>query len=347
MPTRARLCCVLWFLFASFSNASSQLIHTVAGGGPANNTAGTSAAVVPLGVVADASGNVYFASAFDGSVYKLSSGLLTRVAGEAASGYAGDGGSATSAELSNPGGLALDAAGTLYITDSGNSRIRVVNTQATTISVLGVTIAPGDIATVAGTGTAGYSGDGGVATSAELNGPAAIAVDASGNLYIADTFNQVIRKVVPSGIITTVAGTGGFPDSGDGGPATSAQIEFPDGVAVDAAGNFYIADGGYRVRVVNTQSSGTTLLGVSVAPGTIATVAGNGTSGYSGDSGAATSAQITAPGGLAVDAAGNLYVADTSNCRVREVNTSGAINTVVGNGTLGFSGDGGSDQRRD
>src|SRR5580658_8280007 len=155
MPTRARLCCLLWILFASFSTASSQLIHTVAGGGPANNTAGTSAAVVPLGVVADASGNVYFANGFDGSVYKLSGGLVTRVAGEAASGCGGDGGPATSAELNNPAGLALDAAGNLYITDSSNSRIRVVNRQATSVTVLGVTIAPGAIATVAGTGTAG------------------------------------------------------------------------------------------------------------------------------------------------------------------------------------------------
>src|ERR1700733_15590476 len=115
MRTRTRLCCVLCILFASFSNASSQLIHTVAGGGPANNTAGTSAAVVPLGVVADASGNLYFASGFDGSVYKLSSGLLTRVAGEGASGYARDGGPAPAAVLNNPSGLALDAAGNLYI----------------------------------------------------------------------------------------------------------------------------------------------------------------------------------------------------------------------------------------
>ena len=211
----------------------------------------------------------------------------------------------------------MDGAGNLYISDQSNQRIRKV------------TAATGIITTVAGNGTAGYSGDGGPATSAELNFPAGVAVDSAGNLYIADYNNSVIRKVHTSGIMTTVAGNGTGGYSGDSGPATSAELYLPIGVAVDGAGNLYIADtGNQHIRKVD-------------ASGIITTVAGNGTAGYSGDGGLAISAQLDRPTSAAVDSAGNLYIADTGNQRIRKVNASGIITTVAGNGTNGYSGDSG------
>jgi uncharacterized protein (TIGR03437 family) len=224
---------------------------------------------------------------------------------------------ATSAQLADPQGVAVDAAGNLYIADSGNNLVRKVSN--------------GVITTVAGNGNSGFSGDGGAATSAQLFCPDGVAVDSKGNLYIADSCNNRIRKVT-NGVITTVAGTalsgcdpGCF--SGDNGPATSAQLFNPEGVAVDSAGNLYIADwGNNRIRKVSS--------------GVITTVAGNGTQGYGGDGGAAASAQLSYPKGVAADSAGNLYIADSGNGSVRRV-SNGAITTVAGNGTYGFSGDGG------
>jgi uncharacterized protein (TIGR03437 family) len=206
----------------------------------------------------------------------------------------------------------VDSAGNLYIADSYNNRIRKVTN--------------GVITTVAGNGTQGYSGDNGPATSAQFSYPEGVTVDSAGNLYIADTGNGRIRKV-SNGVITTVAGngTGGF--SGDGGPATSAELYCPVGVAMDSAGNLYIADAcTQRIR--------------KVANGVITTVAGNGTGYYSGDNGPAASAELNGPSGLAPDAAGNLYIADSFNNRIRKV-TNGVITTVAGNGTQGFSGDNG------
>jgi sugar lactone lactonase YvrE len=187
------------------------------------------------------------------------------------------------------------------------------------------------ITTVAGNGTYGYSGDGGPATKAELNYPQGVAVDASGNLFIADSHNGRIREVGTNGIITTVAGkggTGGF--SGDGGPASNAELDLPTGVAVDASGNLFIADSwNSRIRKVGTN-------------GIITTVAGKGgTGGFSGDGGPATNAELDVPTGVAVDASGNLFIADCWNSRIRKVGTNGIITTVAGNGTYGFSGDGG------
>ncbi len=187
----------------------------------------------------------------------------------------------------------------------------------------------GPITTVAGNGNPGFSGDGGPATSATLQLPAGVAVDAANNLYIADSGNNRVRKVTPAGNITTVAGNGlpGF--SGDGGPAARASLTYPSGLAADAAGNLYIADTyNYLIRKVDTA-------------GTITTVAGNGIIGFSGDGGPATSARLAYPSGVAVDASGNLYIADTYNYRIRKVDTAGTITTVAGNGIIGFSGDGG------
>jgi sugar lactone lactonase YvrE len=243
--------------------------------------------------------------------------LIATVAGNGVQGYLGDGGAATSAELYNPYGVAVDTAGNLYIADSGNHRIRKVDTN-------------GKISTVAGKGAAGYSGDGGAATIAELKYPIGVAVDAAGNLYIGDSNNNVVRKVTTDGKITTVAGNGTAGSLGDGGAATSAELSSPAGVAVDTAGNLYIAD--YSNSRIRKVTSG----------GTITTFAGTGAAGYSGDNGAATSANLNEPNGVALDTGGNLYIADVYNHRIRKVSTGGIITTVAGNGTQGYSGDGGA-----
>ena len=185
------------------------------------------------------------------------------------------------------------------------------------------------ITTIAGNGVAGYYGDGIAATNAELYRPAGIVIDGSKNVYIADQANHRVRKISAAGIITTIAGTGIASDNGDGGPATAAQLNHPDGVAVDAAGNVYIADAGSnRIRKINTS-------------GIIYTIAGNGSSGYTGDGGDATSAQLRFPTGVAVDLSGNVYIADCNNNCIRMVESSGIITTIAGTGMLGSTGDGG------
>ena len=185
------------------------------------------------------------------------------------------------------------------------------------------------ITTVVGNGTGSYSGDGGAATAAEINRPMGIACDAAGNLYIADTYNNVIRKVNTTGVISTYAGTGTAAYGGDGGQATAAQLNGPGGVNVDTAGNLYIVDT-YNNRIRKVDASGI-----------ITTIAGTGTPGFSGDGGRAVSAEIFQPSGMAIDVAGNLYIADYTNRRIRIVNTLGIISTIAGNGTGGYSGDGG------
>lgn len=249
------------------------------------------------------------------------SGVINTIAGNGTAGYGGDNGNAVNAELQYPSCVAVDSKWNVYIADYYNNRIRKIAAST------------GVITTVAGNGTAGYSGDGGAATSAELNYPSCVAVDGSGNIYVADTSNNRIRMVAAStGIITTVAGNGSYGYGGDGGAATNAYLALPAGVAADTCGNLYIADtGNNRIRKV------------PLSTGTISTVAGNGTAGYSGDGGSATSAKINYPNGIAVDSSCNFYFADTSNERVRKVTiSSGIITTVAGNGTVGFSGDGGA-----
>ncbi len=187
----------------------------------------------------------------------------------------------------------------------------------------------GNITTVAGTGVIGFFGDHRPALSAQLNGPSGVAVDLLGNIYISDTYNNRVRKVDPSGIIITVAGTGVKGFGGDGGPATSALLAAPSGVALDAEGNLYIADrDNHCIRKVTTT-------------GIIVSVAGTGNPGYGGDGQDALSAELNSPFGIAVDTAGNIYVADTGNNRIRKITPAGIITTVAGNGTQGFSGDGG------
>jgi uncharacterized protein (TIGR03437 family) len=248
-------------------------------------------------------------------------GTINTVAGDGSMGFAGDGGPATSARLSSPDGLAFDKMGNMFIVDNGNNRIRKVDSS-------------GVITTVAGTGKTGFSGDGGAATNATFswgfNGHLGIAVDGSGNLYIPDLSNERVRRVDTNGIITTVAGTGVRENSGDGGPATSAGIVDPIAVAVDSGGNLYIAEfAGNRVRKVSTS-------------GIITTAAGGGPLGpTNGDGGPATKAVLNAPFAVAFDGAGNLYIGDVTARLVRKVDTSGIITTVAGNGSTTDSGDGG------
>ena len=286
-----------------------------------------SAGFEPQAVALDPSGNYYIAVL--GKVLKVDKdGQLTLYAGKGAtSGFGGDGGPATSAGLS-VSGIATDAMGNLFISDPDNESIRRVD--ATT----------GIITTVAGNRTAGFSGDGGPATAATLNNPQGIGLDAAGNLFIADYNNSRIRRVNASTqIITTVAGGAscgpGCYISGEGGPATSAELIGPMAVALDSAGNLFISDGpdsipNYRIRRVDAATQ------------IITTVAGNGYVGFSGDGGPATSAALNNPRSIGVDGSGNLFIADTNNHRVRRVDAATQIiNTVAGNGTFGFSGDGG------
>jgi trimeric autotransporter adhesin len=289
----------------------------------------------------------------------MTAGDIYAVAGNGNYGYSGNGGPATSAELDIPAGVTVDAAGNLVITDTGNFRVRVV--AASTGTFYGQAMTAGDIYTVAGNGNYGYSGNGGPATSAELNFPENAAVDAAGNLVIADDDNNRVRVVAAStgtfygqamtaGDIYTVAGDGSNVYSGDGGPATEAGMS-PGYVTVDAAGNLVISDTvNDRVRVVAASTG--TFYGQAMTAGDIYTVAGNGTAGYSGNGGPATSAELDFPQGVAVDGSGNLIIADNGNNRVRVVAvttgtfyaqamTAGDIYTVAGNGTAGYSGDGG------
>jgi len=272
---------------------TNGIITTLAGGGSGGDGgAATNASVNhPAGVASDPAGNLYIADTGNNRIRKVdTNGIITTIAGNGFGAFAGDGGAAIHASLSGPTGVAVDAVGNLYIADEGNQRVRKVSTS-------------GVISTVTGTSSAGYFGDGGAAAIASLNNPRGVAMDAVGNLYIADSSNKRIRKVDTNGIITTVAGGG---SSGDGGPATSASLNWPAGVVLDAIGDLYIADAfNYRVRKVDTN-------------GIITTVAGSGTRGYGGDGGAPTNAGLYNPYGVAVDGAGNLYIADTYNMVIRK-----------------------------
>jgi len=334
-------------------------IYTIAGGGgtsPADGVPATSAAIGAGGVALDAAGNLVIAggnlllvvAVKTGSFYgqAMTAGDLYIVAGGGHNGL-GDGGPATFAEVS-AAGVAVDAAGNLVIADRGNSRIRVVAVKTGTF--YGQAMTKGDIYTVAGGATSGL-GDGGPATKARLAAPGGVALDATGNLVIADSQNGRVRVVAVKtgtfygqamaiGDIYTVAG-GGTSGLGDGGPATSAEVG-PAGVAVDSAGNLVIADGGdARVRVVAATTG--TFYGHAMTKGDIYTVAGNGQLSYSGDGGAATEAQLNDPVSVAVDAAGNQVIADLVNYRVRvaaaatgtfygRAMTAGDIYTVAGTG---------------
>lgn len=278
----------------------------------------------PYGIADDSTGNIYINDSHNFMVREdvKSSGLVNFFAGNGTYGYSGDGGPATSAELTYNYGVAKDGAGNVYIADTNNCLVRKVNTS-------------GIISTFAGFvfgGTSprcGYNGDGGPATNAELNQPYGVAVDSKGNVYIADYSNYVVRKVTTTGIISTIAGIGGLGGySGDGGPATNALLDGATALAIDSAGNVFIADyNNCRVREINA------------ATGIITTIAGNGNCGFTGD-GLAIDVGIGYPQGLAVDANDNLFIGDY-NERVRWLSPNGMLTTIAGNGTAGYSGDGG------
>ncbi len=354
-------------------------ISTVAGDGTSGDDGDGGSAIEaqlnrPIGVALDGSGNLYIADYLNNRIRKVdaATGYISTVAGDGAGSFGGDGGLATAAQLRLPHDVALDGAGNLYIADSDNHRIRKVDSATDNISTVAggrtgdgglataasldfpkdmavdgsgnlyiadtennrirkVDAVMGNISTVAGDGTngdGGDSGDGDLATAAQLSRPAGVALDGSGNLYIADYDNDRIRRVdAATGYISTVAGGG---TGGDGGPATAAQLNGPNSVALDGAGNLYIADAhNNRIRKVDA------------ATGYISTVAGDGTSGDDGDGGLAIEAQLAQPEGIALDGAGNLYIADSDNHRIRKVDADGYISTVAGTGGSGYSGDGG------
>jgi sugar lactone lactonase YvrE len=290
------------------------VISTVAGNGlygvPVSGSQAASTAFSDVTDIAiDAAGNLYIADASNHSVRKVTpAGIVTTFAGTGVQGYSGDGGAAASANLNRPIALTIDAAGNLYICDSSNHNIRRVN------------LASGIITLYAGVGTPAFFGDGGLAINAALMFPLGVATDSTGNLYIADAGNSVIRKVAPSGLILTVAGSGaraGF--SGEGGPASVALLNLPSGVAVDGAGNLLIADSGNnRVRRVD-------------ASGNINTIAGTSTNGFSGDGGLSFYAILNFPWGLAIDSSGSLYIADRMNNRIRKI-TGAVVGTGGGSG---------------
>jgi len=282
------------------------IITTVAGTGEAGYTGDGGLAIdaeisYPRSLALDTSGNLYFTSG-NRVVRKVdTNGIITTIAGNGNYGGGGDGGPATAATFRALRGVAVDSSGNLYIADKSSHRIRKVDTN-------------GIITTVAGNGYLGFEGDGGPATEARLHDPEGVAVDSSGNLYIADTGSERIRRVDTSGIISTVAGNGLGGYSGDGGPATEARIFVVTDLTMDVSGNLYLADGYYnhRIRKVDTN-------------GIITTVAGNGSAGFSGDGGPATEAQLNQPWAVAVDAAGDLYIADRENNRIRKVASPSAF----------------------
>ena len=313
-PLRIRLFVgLVWFLLIALAHAQPVIISQPAG---QTNLPGSSASFT---VSVNGAGPFTYQWQYNGT--NLPNNIITTIAGGGSNGYAGDGGPAIGARLNYPYGMVSDPAGDLYIADAANNRIRKVDTN-------------GIITTVAGSGFGFPVGDGGAATNAGLNGPLALALDAAGNLFIADTTNNRIRKVDTNGIITTIAGKNFSGFSGDGGLATNANLYHPSGVVLDGAGNLYVADSAnHRIRKVGTNGIITTAAGGGYMSG--------GYGGYGGDGGTAIGSGLNSPSALAFDGSGNLYIADTGNARIRKVDAYGIITTVAGNGTSGFSGDGG------
>lgn len=323
--TAAVACFVVSFLLILTWSAEGQtLIHTVAGGGPDGVPAISANLPAIVGVSRDSVGDLYIAAQrFQNRVFRVDvGGQLTLVAGDGLEGFRGNGGAARNSRLDVPYGAVADDSDNIYIADALNHRVRRVDALT------------GVITTFAGNGTRGFSGDGGLATNASLNYPYAVVLDHSGNVLIADSFNERIRRVDrATGIITTIAGSGGLGNCGDGGPAIQACFDTPVGLAVDSTDDLFIADMyNRRIRRVDATTGIITLVGGSGFPGD-----------FCGDGGPAAAACLNMPTGVAVDDAGNLFIADRDNQRIRRVDAStGVITTVAGNGNRGFSGDGGA-----
>ncbi len=298
-----------------------QTITTFAGNGTGGYVADGVAATAteinsPWGVAVDAVGNVYIGDSPNNRIRKVNTaGIISTFAGNGTAGYGGDGGQATDAMISNPSGVAIDGAGNIYIADNGNARIRKVST-------LGI------ITTFAGNGTPGYTGDGAAATAASITPPDGIAADNAGNVYISSHWG--VRKISTAGIISRFAGNGSFGYTGDGGPATNASVGESSDIEVDVYGNIYFTDFlNHCARMVN-------------AAGIISTIAGTGTPGFWGDGGAATASMLDFPIGIDVDNAGNIFIGDRDNERVRMIDAHGNISTITGTGVNAYSGDGGA-----
>jgi uncharacterized protein (TIGR03437 family) len=301
-----------------FSAARGQqyTIQTLTGNGSAgyagdNGDPAAAQLSSPNAVALDSKGNLYIADTVNQRIRMISGRMITTIAGTGTIGYTGDKAAATAATFDLPGGLAFDSAGNLYIADTGNNVLRKISGST--------------ITTVAGIQAQGpaYGGDLGAATVANLNAPTAIAFDAAGNYYIADNGNSLIRKVDTSGIITTFVGASG------GSVGTAGKLDHPNGVWFDASGALYIADSN-NARVARY-----------VPPSAFSNVAGNNVAGFGGDGGQARFAQLNKPTGIAMDAAGNIYLADTNNSRIRKITTDGVITTIAGSRYTGYSGDGG------
>jgi trimeric autotransporter adhesin len=258
----------------------------------------------PRSLAFDSAGNYYIADQFNLRIRKVSGGTITTVAGR--SHFSGDGGPATGALMHLPDDVVVDSAGNLVISDNDNHRIRRVTPS-------------GIVSTIAGTGKCAYTGDGGRAADAALCYPSQMAFDSSGNLYFADSGNSAVRKITTAGQIATVAGTGTYGDGGDGGQAAGTQLKYPRGLAIDAQNNLYISD--YDAERVKK---------VTAATGGISTIAGNGNNGFSGDGGFASGTKLSGPGHLSLDTSGNLYIIDEGNLRVRKLSPNGIIQTIAG-----------------
>jgi alpha-tubulin suppressor-like RCC1 family protein/sugar lactone lactonase YvrE len=301
--------------------STDGFISTVAGTGISGYNGSERSAITalldaPRGLTVDAAGTVYFADNYNHRVRAITAdGMIQSVAGGGVAGFGGDGAAASGANLDSPSGVTVDTSGSLYIADTYNHRIRMVDPG-------------GVIMTVAGTGSGGYGGDGGLATNAMIDSPWGVALDVDGNIYFSDMANHRVRKInIDSGIISTIAGNGNAGYFGDNLVATLAQLNDPRGIAVDNAGNIFIADtGNHSIRKVT-------------AAGIISTVAGTGTAGYFGDGGPATAAQLMYPRGVSLSG-GSIYIADTENSRVRKISPDGTISTVAGNGIFGYAVDG-------
>jgi uncharacterized protein (TIGR03437 family) len=318
---------------AALAQTGPWTINTVAGNqGLGSGYSGDGSAAVnaqlggPVGIFVDKSGNLFIADQNNNVIREVTTdGNIKTIAGNHTLGYTGDNGAATSAELNKPLGVTLDSSGNVYLTDSGNEVIRKFTVGGNISTIAGSYIIANQLY---GFPTGGYQPDNGVAANAYLNTPVAVAVDASGNVYIADTLNHIIRKVNGTSI-STIAGQATQSGGNDTGTnALQAHLNSPRGIAVDASGTLYIAD-------TNNNKV------LKLSNGALTTVAGTGTAGFSGDGGPANLAQLFAPRAVAVDSAGNVYIADYTNQKIRMVSTNGIITTIAGNGKSGYGGDGG------